>query len=93
MTPRCPVALRRGFTLFCSGIPLTITKNISVQFRFHRIPHQIERFMNPSLQLILREAVRKFDLDRRMIALARILLPGGTFFEYNALSFNIVSPP
>ena len=44
-----------------------------MQFRFDRIPHEIERLMNPRLQLLLSEAIRKFDLDRRMIALAGIL--------------------
>ena len=53
-----------------------IARDISVQFRFDRIPYEVERFMNPSLQLILSEPVRKFDFDRRMKALARILLPG-----------------
>ena len=85
LTPRCPVALRRGFTLFCGGIPLMIAGHISMQFRFHRIPHEIEGLMNPALQLILREPVRKFDFDRRMYS-----SPAGTFFEYDALSFNII---
>ena len=34
LTARCPVALRRGFTLFCGGIPLMIAGHISMQFRF-----------------------------------------------------------
>ena len=34
-----------------------------MQFCFDRVPYQIERLMNPSLQLILREPIRKFDLD------------------------------
>ena len=63
LTARCPVALRRGFALFCGGVPLMIAGHISMQFRFHRIPYEVERFMNPSLQLILRESVREFDFD------------------------------
>ena len=54
-----------------------IAGHISMQFRFDRIPYEVERFMNPSLQLILREPVREFDLDRSVIALTRILFSGG----------------
>ena len=63
LTARCPVALRRGFALFCGGIPLTITRDISMQFRFDRIPHEVERFMNPSLQLILSESGSSTSTD------------------------------
>ena len=88
LTTRCPVALRHVFSFFCNGIPLTITRDISMQFCFHRIPYEVERLMNPGLQLILREPVRKFDLDRRMKALARILLPGRNLLRIRRIEFQ-----
>ena len=34
-----------------------------MQFRFDRVSYQIERFVNTSLQLILRETIRQLHFD------------------------------
>ena len=93
LTTRCPVALRRGFALFCGGIPLMIAGHIFVKFCFDRVPYEVEGFMNPGLQLILSEPVRKFDLDRSVIALTLILFSGGNLLGIRRIEFQHNTDP